>query len=213
MVIVGYNTTGGYWKLRNSWGTGWGESGYARVAMAADGTPGLCAMYLYGGWSPTAVPNSPPSPPSPPLPPPSPPHPSPPPPPPPRCAAYGGLDARDKTNLALLPQPVLLQSRSWCWCPTAAGCECSPPPSPFPPRPPPPLPPPRCGPWLAWLSGPCCPGTATCLAVGQLHPPHLGQNAAARSAMQPAAQPPTPRPPTSTPTAQVCSCPVPPGPD
>lgn len=30
---VGVNTgTGGYWKVRNSWGTGWGESGHIRLA-------------------------------------------------------------------------------------------------------------------------------------------------------------------------------------
>jgi hypothetical protein len=31
--IVGVNVTGGYWKLRNSWGIGWGEEGYMKIAL------------------------------------------------------------------------------------------------------------------------------------------------------------------------------------
>jgi C1A family cysteine protease len=30
--VVGVNTDEGYWKVRNSWGTSWGESGYIRLA-------------------------------------------------------------------------------------------------------------------------------------------------------------------------------------
>jgi len=29
-------STNGYWKVRNSWGTKWGESGYIRLAYGAD---------------------------------------------------------------------------------------------------------------------------------------------------------------------------------
>ncbi len=30
--VVGVNTDEGYWKVRNSWGTSWGESGFIRLA-------------------------------------------------------------------------------------------------------------------------------------------------------------------------------------
>jgi C1A family cysteine protease len=31
VVLVGWDDPGGYWILKNSWGTGWGESGYMRI--------------------------------------------------------------------------------------------------------------------------------------------------------------------------------------
>ena len=31
--IVGVNVEGGYWIIRNSWGTGWGENGYMKLAL------------------------------------------------------------------------------------------------------------------------------------------------------------------------------------
>ena len=31
VLLVGYNDTGGYWIVKNSWSTGWGESGYFKI--------------------------------------------------------------------------------------------------------------------------------------------------------------------------------------
>lgn len=95
MVVVGYSTSSSppYWLVRNSWGTGWGEGGYVRIAMTGDGN-GICNILQYNPVQPPATfaktfgaPFSPPPlsqfPPSPPPPPPPPPpHPSPSPPPP-----------------------------------------------------------------------------------------------------------------------------------
>merc|ERR1711957_431770 len=38
VVIVGYGSEGDkqYWKVRNSWGSSWGESGYFRIAWGSD---------------------------------------------------------------------------------------------------------------------------------------------------------------------------------
>jgi C1A family cysteine protease len=36
IVIVGWNDSNGYWIMKNSWGTGWGESGYMRIAYGCN---------------------------------------------------------------------------------------------------------------------------------------------------------------------------------
>jgi len=53
IVAVGYGTeksllgSTDYYIVRNSWGTGWGESGYARIKRTADeGKPGVCGIQM-----------------------------------------------------------------------------------------------------------------------------------------------------------------------
>jgi len=36
VVAVGYNRGGNYWRVRNSWGAGWGEQGFIRLKWGAD---------------------------------------------------------------------------------------------------------------------------------------------------------------------------------
>jgi len=36
VLAVGYDTTNAYWKVKNSWGTSWGDRGYVRLSMSGD---------------------------------------------------------------------------------------------------------------------------------------------------------------------------------
>ena len=54
IIIVGYDTTAPtpYWKLRNSWGVGYGEEGYFRIAM---NDPGQGEWGLFGMLAESAL--------------------------------------------------------------------------------------------------------------------------------------------------------------
>jgi len=49
VLVVGYGTTGSqeYWKVKNSWGTSWGEEGYVLICKDCDknGSKGECGIY------------------------------------------------------------------------------------------------------------------------------------------------------------------------
>merc|ERR1712232_1520222 len=45
VIAVGYGTDGlDYFKIRNSWGTGWGESGYIRLAQSGGSQGTACLL-------------------------------------------------------------------------------------------------------------------------------------------------------------------------
>lgn len=46
VLIVGYDDAGQYFLVKNSWGTGWGESGYFRIAYSE-----LNSIVKFGDWS------------------------------------------------------------------------------------------------------------------------------------------------------------------
>lgn len=45
VAIVGYDDAGGYWIAKNSWGTGWGEQGWFRIAYGDSGIGGVEVLY------------------------------------------------------------------------------------------------------------------------------------------------------------------------
>jgi len=53
VIAVGYGTDGtDYFNIRNSWGTGWGESGYIRLGQNG-GSQGTACLYQYAPVTPT----------------------------------------------------------------------------------------------------------------------------------------------------------------
>ncbi|ESQ54998.1 hypothetical protein EUTSA_v10027165mg [Eutrema salsugineum] len=52
LVIVGYGSENGhdYWIVRNSWGTRWGDAGYAKVARNFENPTGICGIAMVASY-------------------------------------------------------------------------------------------------------------------------------------------------------------------
>jgi cathepsin L len=53
VLLVGYGTdsTGkAYWIVKNSWGAGWGENGYFRLAKSATNGPSVCGILQWSSY-------------------------------------------------------------------------------------------------------------------------------------------------------------------
>lgn len=51
VVLTGWDDSTGTWVLRNSWGTGWGESGYMRISYGVNGIGTRASWVAYTGGS------------------------------------------------------------------------------------------------------------------------------------------------------------------
>jgi len=49
ILAVGFDQKGGYYIVRNSWGTDWGEDGYIRMAIKSG--EGICGIQMEPAWS------------------------------------------------------------------------------------------------------------------------------------------------------------------
>lgn len=52
VIIVGYGTENGqdYWIVKNSWGTIWGEAGFAKMARNIQDPAGLCGITMVASY-------------------------------------------------------------------------------------------------------------------------------------------------------------------
>lgn len=62
IVIVGWDDSKSAWIIKNSWGTGWGENGYAYIGYNCNKIGYGAAYAVYGGSTPTPQPTPQPNP-------------------------------------------------------------------------------------------------------------------------------------------------------
>ncbi len=59
IVLVGWDDSQGYWILRNSWGSSWGESGYMRIKYGTSAVGYAATYVVYNAAGPTPTPAPP----------------------------------------------------------------------------------------------------------------------------------------------------------
>merc|ERR1711972_25116 len=69
VLAVGYNTTEGYFKVKNSWGSSWGDNGYLKISTSGN----VCGIKSQPSFPTLSGAPAPPPAPTPPTPPPTPP--------------------------------------------------------------------------------------------------------------------------------------------
>jgi len=51
IVGWGHDSTNDYWIVKNSWGTGWGESGYVRMLRSYSDSRGMCGICMAASYT------------------------------------------------------------------------------------------------------------------------------------------------------------------
>ncbi|GIM13222.1 hypothetical protein Vretimale_16395 [Volvox reticuliferus] len=171
VLVVGYNDTGSYWIVKNSWGPTWGDNGYLRMSYTANVgfMSGLGENIIGFLWTPPAATS---------------PRPSPRPSSPPPTASRPPPSSRSSPP----PSPLATKQSS----PPNPGIR--PPPVRPPPSPPPPRPSPR--PPSPWPPSPRPPSP---WPPSPRPPPPWPPSPRPPSPRPPAPRPPSPRPPPPNP--------------
>ena len=112
VLLIGYtlddhgaDAASGVLRIKNSWGTAWGEDGFIRLPYSSSDANGTCGINLFG-WLAEGARAAPPSPPLP---------------PPPRCSSYWSCDYN--TTCCCSHKILGSCTGTWSCCSPAQTCD------------------------------------------------------------------------------------------